>query len=222
MRPASARRKAFKPDLPRICLTERPAQVPEGESARGEQRPLDSFRPAKRTTRAVESVFLFCFHQREDDIGTALSGRPSRRPSAPGSPRTKILPIGPRINRPVCWTRSFNKTRRSRDSRRSFVLFYARGRRPHHCADSWLTAFVGEQGANQCVAIEFVGLRTPPPTRRGNRRWIDDVAFDTVLCQHSMDPEPLEPGLLNDGFGIANRLLSEANHIAQLRSSDSS
>jgi hypothetical protein len=37
------------------------------------------------------------------------------------------------------------------------------GRRSHHCADSWLTAFVDEQGANQGVAIEFVGLRTPPP-----------------------------------------------------------
>jgi hypothetical protein len=27
---------------------------------------------------------------------------------------------------------------------------------------------------------------------------IDDMALDTVLCQHTMDPEPLEPGLLNE------------------------
>ena len=29
-------------------------------------------------------------------------------------------------------------------------------------------------------------------------RLIDDVALDTVLCQHSMNPEPVEPGLLDD------------------------
>ena len=48
------------------------------------------------------------------------------------------------------------------------------GRRSHHGANSWLTAFVGQQGATQCVVIEFVGLRTPPPARHDNRRWIDE------------------------------------------------
>jgi hypothetical protein len=43
-----------------------------------------------------------------------------------------------------------------------------------------------------------IGLRTSPPARVGNRSWIDDIALDTVLCQHSMDPEQLEPGLLDD------------------------
>ena len=40
--------------------------------------PLDSFRSAKADNSAVESTFLFCLNQREDDVATS-SGSAARR-----------------------------------------------------------------------------------------------------------------------------------------------
>ena len=64
---------------------------------------------------------------------------------------------------------------------------------------------MGQQGAKQRLAVDPVGLGSPPPARRRNRGRIDDVALDSFPLQQAMQPEALQPRLLNrdDRKGLA-------------------
>jgi hypothetical protein len=74
-------------------------------------------------------------------------------------------------------------------------------RRPDHGADARFATFVSQQRANQGLAVDLVGLRTPSTTRRRNRGWIDDVAFDAFALQNAVNPKPIKSRLLNHDSG---------------------
>ena len=67
----------------------------------------------------------------------------------------------------------------------------------YHGADPRLAALEGEQGPDERLAIEPVGLRPAPTPRCGDRGGIDDVALDPLLLQCAVNPEPVEPGFLD-------------------------
>ena len=69
--PRVARARAFGAPLRRPEVRER--DLREANSV-----PLDLFRSAKADNSAVESTFLFCLNQREDDVATS-SGSAARR-----------------------------------------------------------------------------------------------------------------------------------------------
>src|ERR1700678_1373695 len=71
----------------------------------------------------------------------------------------------------------------------------------HHGANTWLTALERHECAQQRLAVYRVGLGAAVPSWHGDRRGLDDVAFDLVRLQHTMDPEAIEAGLL-DGYNI--------------------
>jgi hypothetical protein len=51
---------------------------------------------------------------------------------------------------------------------------------------------------NQRFAVDLVGLRPPVPTRCRNRGGIDNMAFYSLILQHPIDPEAIEPSFLDD------------------------
>jgi hypothetical protein len=67
-------------------------------------------------------------------------------------------------------------------------------------ADPRLAPLVREQRANQRFAIDPVGLRPPAPARCRDRGRIDDMALDAFRLQHPVDPETVEPSLLDDDY----------------------
>jgi hypothetical protein len=69
--------------------------------------------------------------------------------------------------------------------------------RLHHRADLPLAAGPGHQGAHQRLAVDGIGLGAAGAPIDGNRRRIDDMAFDAVLAQQAVDPEAVEPRLLD-------------------------
>ena len=84
------------------------------------------------------------------------------------------------------------------------VLFLGRGRN-HHRADPWLAALVGQKSPQQRLAIEPVRLGAPSPSRRRDRGGIDHVALNAFLLQNAVQPEPIQPRLLDrdDQIGLA-------------------
>jgi hypothetical protein len=77
---------------------------------------------------------------------------------------------------------------------------------PHHGADPRLAPLEGEQGPDQRLTVETVGLRPASAPRRRDRGGIDDVAFDALAHQGAVDPEPVEPGFLDhDDREMASR-----------------
>src|SRR6266446_4027112 len=77
------------------------------------------------------------------------------------------------------------------------VLLLGSGRL-HHRAHPRFTTLVGEQHSNQRFAIDPVGLHPPAPARCGNRGRIDNVAFNSFILQHPINPETIESSLLDD------------------------
>src|SRR5271166_622080 len=71
-------------------------------------------------------------------------------------------------------------------------------RRLYHRADARFAALVRQQRANQCLAVDPVGLCPPASARRRDRSRIDDVAFDPFLFQDPIDPESVEASFLDD------------------------
>jgi len=76
------------------------------------------------------------------------------------------------------------------------VLLLRSGRLDHRTHPGF-AALVGQQRADERLAVDLVGLRPPPPARSGNRGRIDNVAFDPFALQHAMDPEAVQAGLLD-------------------------
>ena len=60
-------------------------------------------------------------------------------------------------------------------------VFIFRRWQPHHRANARFPALVGEQRANQSLAVDPVGLRPPPPARCCNRGRINNMAFDPFI-----------------------------------------
>src|SRR4051812_29867194 len=54
-----------------------------------------------------------------------------------------------------------------------------------------LPALVGQKRAHQGFTVDLVGLRPPPPARRCDRCWIDNVALDPFGLQHPVDPKAI-------------------------------
>src|SRR5512147_1721819 len=95
----------------------------------------------------------------------------------------------------TCSTRSEISTLRSRVMRRrsssSGLGAFSMAQTPR------LAALEGEQGPDERLAVETVGLRPATATRSRNRGRIDYVAFDTLTHQRTVDPEPVETGFLD-------------------------
>src|SRR6266851_5796878 len=77
------------------------------------------------------------------------------------------------------------------------VLLLGSGRLDHRTHPRFAT-LVGEQRANQRFAVDLVGLRPPAPPRCRNRGRIDNKAFYSLILQHPIDPEAIEPSFLDD------------------------
>ena len=75
------------------------------------------------------------------------------------------------------------------------AVFFLGRRRLDHRAHPRFAALVGQQRANQRLAVDPVGLRPPPPARCRNRGRIDDMAFDPFALQHPMNPEAVQTRL---------------------------
>src|ERR1700758_2216279 len=67
-----------------------------------------------------------------------------------------------------------------------------------HRADAWLPAPPRQQCSQQRLAVDSVGLRSPPTPWHDDRRGINHVAFNSICVQQSVNPEAVEPGFLND------------------------
>src|SRR5580693_889723 len=77
------------------------------------------------------------------------------------------------------------------------VLVLRRGN-PHHRAHPRLAALERQQRAQQPLAIDLVGLGAATTPRNRDRGRVHHVALDSFLHQRPVDPEPVEPGFLND------------------------
>src|SRR5580693_2890561 len=101
--------------------------------------------------------------------------------------------------------------RRTLAAQASSILLLGRGR-DGHGADARLTALEREQRAQQRLSVEPVGFGVAPTPRRGDRRRIDHVALDAFSLQQAMQPEAVEPRLLDsdDREGVSGASLSLA------------
>src|SRR6266403_4162947 len=110
------------------------------------------------------------------------------------------------------------------DQRRPFaakpppVLLFGRGRN-HHRADPRLAALVGEKRPQQRLPIQPVRLGPPAPPRRRDRGRIDHMALNAVLLQNTMQPEPVQPRLLDrdDRIALAGPDLRLAPELSKQR-----
>src|SRR4051812_30760197 len=93
----------------------------------------------------------------------------------------------------TCWTRSVPT------DPAAVLLVWARSLA--HRTPPGLAPLVGQQCANQSLAVDPIGLRPPPPTGRGDRGGIDDMALDPFALQDAVDPEPVQPCFLDDDDG---------------------
>jgi len=78
------------------------------------------------------------------------------------------------------------------------VLFFRR-RDPDHRANTGFSPLVGQEGANQRLTIDAIGLHTAVPARHRDRGGIHNVTLDPVFpAKHPIDPEPVQTRLLDD------------------------
>src|ERR1700733_13737645 len=80
---------------------------------------------------------------------------------------------------------------------RAAAVFVLRIGHPKHGANSRLAALIGQQGPNQCLAINPVGLCAPPPARRRNGCRVDDIALNAFALENPVYPETIQASLVN-------------------------
>ena len=68
----------------------------------------------------------------------------------------------------------------------------------NHFADARVPALPGQKRPEQCFAVDRVRLCAPSSPRHGDRRGIDDMAFNVIYLERSMYPETVEAGFLDD------------------------
>src|SRR4051812_12825461 len=81
------------------------------------------------------------------------------------------------------------------------AILLVRGRSLDHRTHPGLAPLVGQQGANQSLAVDPIGLRPPTPPGGGDGSGIDDIALDPFALQDAVDPEPVQPRFLDDDDG---------------------
>ena len=101
------------------------------------------------------------------------------------------------------------------------AVFVLGSRRLDHGADPRLAPLVRQQRANQRLAIDPVGLRPPAPARCRDRGRIDDMAFDAFRLQRPVDPETVEPSLLDDDYGKTSPVRARAFSLSRAKRSSS-
>ena len=69
--------------------------------------------------------------------------------------------------------------------------------RSHHRANARLASLKRQQRTDQGLTIEAVGLGAAAPARRGDRGRVNDVAFDPLPLEHSVNPKAVEPRFLD-------------------------
>ena len=72
------------------------------------------------------------------------------------------------------------------------AVFLRRAWRDHHGADARLSPFEGPERAQECLAIDDVGLGAPMTPGHRNGGGLDDMTLDGVGCQQTMDPEAIQ------------------------------
>src|SRR3954462_8781414 len=80
-------------------------------------------------------------------------------------------------------------------------ILLLRGGGLDHRTNPGLAPLVGQQCANQSLAVDLVSLRPPTPPGRGDGGGIDDIALDPFRLKDAMDPEPVQPRFLDDDDG---------------------
>src|ERR1700692_1203248 len=80
---------------------------------------------------------------------------------------------------------------------RAAAVFVLRSRRAKHGANSRFAALIGQQGPNQCLTINPVGLCAPPPARRRNGCRVDDIALNAFALENPVYPETIQASLLD-------------------------
>src|SRR5580658_7520906 len=92
----------------------------------------------------------------------------------------------------------------SNSSRSSSAILVLRRGDAHHRTHPRLAPLEGQQRPQQPLAIDLVGLGASTTTRNRDRGRVNHVALDPFLHQSPVDPEPVEPGFLNDDDRIGN------------------
>lgn len=79
----------------------------------------------------------------------------------------------------------------------SAAVLLLRAGRPHDRADLPLPARPDHERAQEEFAIDRIGIGAPMPTVHRDGGRVHDVALDPAGGQHTVDPEPAEPCLLD-------------------------
>jgi hypothetical protein len=78
---------------------------------------------------------------------------------------------------------------------RAPAVFLFWGRHTKYGTNSRLAALIGQQGSNQCLAINPIGLCAPPPARRRNGCRVDDIVLEAFALENPVYPETIKAGL---------------------------
>jgi hypothetical protein len=81
------------------------------------------------------------------------------------------------------------------------TILFLRRRDANHRADPRFAPLPGHECAHQRLAIDPIRLGPAVPARHRDRGRVHDVAFDSLRDQRAVDPEPVQPGLLDHDHG---------------------
>jgi hypothetical protein len=84
------------------------------------------------------------------------------------------------------------------------AILVLRRRSARHRTHPRLAPLERQRRPQQRLAVDPVGLGASAAPRNRDRGRVHHVALDPFLLQRPMDPEPVEPGFLNDDDRIAN------------------
>jgi hypothetical protein len=77
------------------------------------------------------------------------------------------------------------------------TVFLFRCRRHDHCANTRLSALPCQQRSQQRLAVDRIGLGSPPAPRHGDGRGIDNMTFNAVGLQQPVDPKTVQSSFLD-------------------------